>query len=745
MSKYSRIMGLRSFGGGAWAVLLGVALSLTTVACGDDGDPCGPGTENCDGTCTVVELDPDNCGVCGNVCDAEEVCAAGECVLECVGGTEACGGACVNTDNDPDHCGGCDSPCGADEVCSSGSCGTTCVGGTTNCDGSCVNTDNDPAHCGGCDSPCAAGEVCSNGTCSLECVGGTTNCGGLCVNTDTDVDHCSGCSLPCDQGEVCSAGSCGTQCVGGTTLCDGNCVNTDNDPLHCGGCVSPCPTDEVCSVGQCWLECVGGTTECDDLCVDTQTDPAHCDGCSNPCGADEVCIGGTCTSVCGAGLTKCGNSCVDLTSDSLHCNACSSPCGSGEDCISSVCTPCDSNTTDCDGDGWMVADGDCCDLPGTCGLEPEMVNPGAVEVLGNGVDDNCNALVDLFDTADTVACDVGLASNSADPLDYARALGICRTTTESPPLNQRTWGLIDVQLLTAAGTALGDARAHSIRPGFGAVTPSVLEGQSIVVLSSGIAADGVQTNPGPNGGAPSGGNVSTSHTPTSSEDITTCTSALCISDWFTSANPPLKNANELPVAPACGSGTDGEPHLARDSVMLYLRLRVPTNARAFSFNTYFFSAEYPEYVCSNYNDQFIALIDTPSGTPQPIPNPVDKNLMTYNDSTSLWPIGINIASGTSLFSICETETTNPGCWDTDVAASSCALGAAQLANTGFDANTTCTIGGGTYWLTTSGNAIPGEILELRIVIWDVGDTAFDSLALIDGFRWLSNATVPGTG
>jgi len=36
-------------------------------------------------------------------------------------------------------------------------------------------------------------------------------------------------------------------------------------------------------------------------------------------------------------------------------------------------------------------------------------------------------------------------------------------------------------------------------------------------------------------------------------------------------------------------------------------------------------------------------------------------------------------------------------------------------------------------------------VEIRIAIWDVGDSAFDSLAVIDGFKWLATATLPGTG
>ncbi|MBI4700351.1 MAG: choice-of-anchor L domain-containing protein [Deltaproteobacteria bacterium] len=259
-----------------------------------------------------------------------------------------------------------------------------------------------------------------------------------------------------------------------------------------------------------------------------------------------------------------------------------------------------------------------------------------------------------------------------------------------------------------------------------------------------IASDGSQTNPGPNGGAPVGNKVSTAHNPNSAVDIKSCNDPSCIKDWFEAEYRPFKKANELPVAPNCGSGNAGGPQTARDSVMLKLRLRAPSNALSFSFSSFFLSAEYPEYVCSSYNDQFIALVTTPGGAPQPIPNPVDKNLMVYNDGQQKWPIGINIAYGTNLFAVCEPQNINPGCWDQSVSVKSCKLGDAMLAGTGYDKKSNCDIGGGTYWLTTHGNVIPGDIVELRIAIWDVGDAQFDSLALIDGFKWQANATIPGT-
>ena len=181
--------------------------------------------------------------------------------------------------------------------------------------------------------------------------------------------------------------------------------------------------------------------------------------------------------------------------------------------------------------------------------------------------------------------------------------------------------------------------------------------------------------------------------------------------------------------------------------MLVLTIRAPTNARAFSFNSYFFSAEFPEYVCTPYNDQFIALVDTPNGTPSPIANPVDKNLMTLTQNNQKWPIAINIASGTSVFSVCDAASKSQQCQGQQVSSISCGLGATQLDGTGFEkpATDNCLVGGGTYWLTTAGNVIPGDTVQLRIAIWDVSDSIFASTALIDGFQWLTNATLPGTG
>jgi len=707
---------------------------------------CLGGTTECSNKCVDTQIDPQNCGACGTACKTGEVCSAGKCGSSCLGGTTDCSGKCIDTQIDPANCGACGTACKTGEVCSAGQCASQCLGGTTLCGNKCVDVQIDPANCGTCGTACTSGQVCSTGACGLTCSGGTTKCGTVCVDTNNDSANCGACGTACTGGQVCSNGACSLQCSGGATKCGSVCADTNTDPANCGGCGNACPSGQVCSTGVCSLVCSGGTTKCGNTCVDTKTDGQNCGACGTVCGSGQVCNNGACASVCGTGLTKCGNFCIDTQTDAANCGSCGNACAPGAKCVTGTCQQCNSATTDCDGDGWLASEGDCCDKPGACGSEPQYVNPGAVEVVGNGVDDNCNGLVDLFDQTDALPCDTGLASNSSNPGDYAKAMGVCRTTTENPALKKdKTWGLITAEILRADGSALGDARARSIRPKFG--TSNVpIEGASMAVFSSGIASDATQTNPGPNGGAPTGGNVSTTHAPGGTVDIANCTDSRCIKDWFTTANPPLKAANALPVAPNCGSGTSGGPSTPRDSVMLRLRLRAPTNARAFSFNSYFMSAEYPEFVCSSFNDQVIALVDTPSGTPSPIANPVDKNLMTYLDSAAKkWPIGINIAAGTSLFAVCESQTANPGCWDTSVNAASCAAGINSLLGTGFDKQSACTIGGGTYWLTTAGNVIPGQIVELRVVIWDVGDTSYDSLVLLDGFKWLYNATLPGTG
>ena len=79
----------------------------TDTGTSDGGDTCPPNLLDCDGICVDGNVDPNNCGACGNVCGADEVCSAGTCGLTCVGGTTDCNGVCVDTQLDPANCGAC--------------------------------------------------------------------------------------------------------------------------------------------------------------------------------------------------------------------------------------------------------------------------------------------------------------------------------------------------------------------------------------------------------------------------------------------------------------------------------------------------------------------------------------------------------------------------------------------------------------------------------------------------------------
>jgi hypothetical protein len=401
-------------------------------------------------------------------------------------------------------------------------------------------------------------------------------------------------------------------------------------------------------------------------------------------------------------------------------------CGNGvdEDCDGTA-----DNPPDQDGDGWTICDGDCCDDPLQGCADPALVNPGAIEFPGNQVDDDCDGTVDN----PTPACDGTLAANSSSALDYARAMDLCQTTTETAPIGQRSWGVISAQFLLPDGTGAPNAAARSIRTTFGNnIVPQA--GSSLASISTGTAAF-------PSSAAPTYSAVQPGL------DVTQSSSPPA--DWLAA------NGGNLPNAPGCPAPQGG--NTANDPIMLQLRIRVPTNANSFSFNSYFLSSEYPEWVCSAFNDFFVVLLDSAfAGMPA---NPADKNLATYTDPMGVeYPVGVNLAFGdTGLFTQCLNGPT--GCGSGAVAGNTttCA-GTLDLSGTGYDqvnappafssdptgCGTSNLAGGGTGWLTTSGNVVPGEIIELRIMVWDTGDGFYDSTALLDNFVWNVNASNPGT-
>jgi hypothetical protein len=395
-------------------------------------------------------------------------------------------------------------------------------------------------------------------------------------------------------------------------------------------------------------------------------------------------------------------------------------CGNGLD---DNCNGTVDEDVDEDGDGYTTCGGDCCDSPALCG-DPHLVNPGAFEVAGNMIDDDCDGVVD---NAIAETCDTGLPSNSADPFDYARAMELCQVATPA----DKKWGVLSARFVLPSGTGVPNADQRAIRPAFGGTT--VRAGQSFVVLSTGNAAAPGQTNP--SYVAFQGGRVIN-------------TSSAMPADWLAANN------NNLPNAPGCPEPNGGL--VAQDPIMLELEIRVPSNAKSFKLSTNFLSSEYPEWTCSPFNDFFVVLLDSQwNGQPA---NPADKNLAVYTSPTmQKYPVGVNLAHGnTGLFTVCQNGAT--GCaGDVSGTINTC-ISTAELVGTGMDVlnpapafngdpgycGTNNQAGGGTGWLVTQGNVKGGEVIKLRIALWDTSDGYYDSIAIIDNFEWSVEAAEPGT-
>lgn len=362
---------------------------------------------------------------------------------------------------------------------------------------------------------------------------------------------------------------------------------------------------------------------------------------------------------------------------------------------------------DADRDGYAVSDGDCDDCkPG--------VNPGAFDLADNGVDDDCSGRAD----DEPKSCDDQLAVDG-DAALAAKALGICRTTSRLAEGSDRTWGLIGARFVYPDGTttslapdAAMDCQAqdeapnplsHGILSAFG---PNVAarEGGTFLVLSSGVARAGTVELDGARGSSPAGAFMCTrSRVPVGfpPESYATCGDEL--------ASPP---------------GVLQDPSSAYDGIALELELRAPTNARGLSFDFDFYNFEYPQFVCSSFNDAFAALT-FPSGG-----SSVTAQNIAFDSQRN--PIGVNngFVEVCNPFDYSGTKNGLPF-----TRSFTCRYGTAELAATGFDSEEFGGPHAATGWLTTHTNVVPGALFVLRLAIWDAGDEWRDSSVLIDNFRW----------
>jgi hypothetical protein len=330
------------------------------------------------------------------------------------------------------------------------------------------------------------------------------------------------------------------------------------------------------------------------------------------------------------------------------------------------------------------------------------VNPGLLDLPGNAVDEDCSG-------ADAVAgdfCDGEVDADSEAAEDAARALGLC----VFPRSAARAWGVRSADWRRLADReGLEDPLQVGLPERFGVITPR--EGERLLVLSTGVARD-VEDR-------------------AYTRECDVFSSINEVPYWTNGVAPPEGYPQDSSQCEEHGIPSEGT--FAYNDVGLELELRIPTNVQSLSFDTMFFTSEYPGFVCTPYNDFFVVLAK-PEGRDEA------NVLFDANEDT----VGVN----TALLSVCHE---GPDDLPREI---SCEQGPDLLEGTGFDreesdcgGNEAREYGGAsTGWLRTTMPVKPGGKLTLRFRLWDSGDPLLDSTALIDNFQFLAAPVEePSTG
>ncbi len=554
--------------------------------------------------------------------------------------------------------------------------------------------------------PVPVAQTCATMSCAHGC------CDDACVDFRSDVAHCGRCDTKCDPGAYCLNGSCVTSCTGNhVKICEGDCVDISTNSSHCGRCNSTCGTNMECSDSRC--TCIEGYSDCDGNALngcESAVDTCECvNGSTASCYWGEEGTEGV--GRCRAGTMTCENGSF------FYCENFIAPIkeipgnGIDDDCDGMIDEPIDD-----DGDGFYYGFGpgmDCCDNRSDCMAEnPALVNPNAVEIPGNGIDDDCDGMTDENDDvlcsteAHVFTANQALTAN--DAILMARAMDIC-TDTETAG-----YGLISAQFLLADGTPLPATGNKSVCGNTTLISPAE---QAAVATDLGGVVKALNGTMAVLASGKAQGKENTGFKDCSGTEVDAPSSFINAHDGY------------LPVSNICFDPAASKHKRANDSIMLRLRLKAPSTAKGFSFLFKFFSKEYPSYVCNNYNDFFLAMTDASS--PE---IPADRNI-SFDANHN--PVSVNNA----FFTECDpTACQKPkGC-------SSCKDGSDNVQAYVYDVKQA----GATDWLKTTVPVNGAEEFTLDLIIFDAGDRDAskgngwghqrDSLVLIDNFEWLTEAT-----
>ncbi|MFO0678442.1 MAG: choice-of-anchor L domain-containing protein [Polyangiaceae bacterium] len=333
--------------------------------------------------------------------------------------------------------------------------------------------------------------------------------------------------------------------------------------------------------------------------------------------------------------------------------------------------------------------------------KPCQPNEKNYDIPGNNCDDDGDGKIDNAEES----CDDALPVTGS-AAEFSRALGFCKAADGNRP------GILSATFSNGFGLETPPADGqHGVLTKFGAVVKP-LEGKSLGVLSTGWAREFDREN-------------STVGQFKGGEKM----------ELTRGAAPP----GFPKQATGCGDATGAD---VRDVVSFKVQLKAPANAQGLSFKLNFYSGEWPEFVCTRFNDGFVAMITSMAvagGSPTNV---------SFDSTNSV----ISVNNG--FFDRC-TPNTQTGCaGDPPVPKTAeCAAGTSELKGTGFGQpegkycgtnSAVASPGGSTGWLRTIAPVIGGETVTLEFILWDTGDQAYDSSILLDDFRWEEDAPRIGT-